>query len=186
MARTANMATRMAGFSAIELLVTTTIIGIMISAAASAMGRFMARQNIVLESEQLISTLNNARITAIAANDRVVLCPSSDRRSCSREPDWHYGLLVFVDRNRDREFDPEDRLLLARQSSGSRVSITTSRARRRISYNGVGTSPGSNVTFSLCDPSGLARPRAVIISNSGRARRSDTRPRGDPIRCPRS
>ena len=183
MARIANRATRMAGFTAIELLITTTIIGVLISASVSTMGRVMARQNIVLETEQLTATLNNARITAISMNDRVVLCPSNDRKNCSTEPDWHAGLLVFVDRNRDREFGPEDRLLLARQSSGSGVIITSTSGRRRITYNGIGLSPGSNVTFTVCDPKGLAQAKAVIISNAGRARRSDTRPGGRAIQC---
>jgi type IV fimbrial biogenesis protein FimT len=183
MAGNAKQVNAMAGFSAVELLVTIAIMGITLAIAVPGVSRLLARQEIVLESEQLVATLNNARITSIALNRRVVLCPSSDLQSCSTAPHWHNGLLVFVDRNGNRELDADERLLKTTRASADSITITTSRSRRRITYNGTGQAPGSNVTFSICNTRGQAKPKSVIISNSGRPRRSATRPDGRGIQC---
>jgi type IV fimbrial biogenesis protein FimT len=186
MARIANKAPLMAGISMLEILVSITILGITLAAGAPSLSRFMARQQVGLESRLLMTTINYARTIAITMNEQIVLCPSTNQESCSAQPHWHHGVLVFVDYNWNRELDPRERLLLASEARDTGVTITTTRARRRIAYKGSGLAPGSNVTFSICDRRGLAQPKAVIISNSGRTRGSDTRPGGAPIQCPQT
>ena len=183
MARITFRAPLITGLSVLELLVAINILGITLALGAPSMRRFIARQHIGLESQQLMTSLYYARAMVISMNDRVVLCPSTDLENCSAEPDWQHGLLVFVDSNWNRELDPEERVLLANVGRDNRITITTSRARRRIVYQGTGLAPGSNLTFSICDPNGLAPAKAIIISNTGRPRRSDTRPGGAAIAC---
>ena len=184
MARIDHRSRMMAGLSVLELLVAINILGITLALAAPNMRRFLARQQMTVESLQLMTTLNYARTMAITMNNRVVLCPSVNLEHCSDQPDWHHGLMVFVDSNWNRELDPDETLLLAKQGTGNPISIKTTRGRRRIAYHGTGLSPGSNVTFSICDSRGLAQPKAVIISNTGRSRTAERRPNGAEIQCP--
>jgi type IV fimbrial biogenesis protein FimT len=51
------------------------------------------------------------------------------------------------------------------------VAINSTSGRQELSFHPDGSSPGSNVTFTLCDVRGASHARAIVVSNSGRARK---------------
>jgi hypothetical protein len=61
--------------------------------------------------------------------------------------------------------------------------ILTSKGRKHLVFKATGMSPGSTATITVCDRTGAVSPKAVILSNPGRARRSTTRADGSPLRC---
>ena len=65
------------------------------------------------------------------------------------------------------------------------VIISSSASRRLIRYQPDGSSGGSNSSFTFCDRRGLARPRVICLSGTGRPRLSTTRCDGRPVACNR-
>jgi type IV fimbrial biogenesis protein FimT len=61
--------------------------------------------------------------------------------------------------------------------------MRSTQGRKQIIYRADGRSAGSNLTLTFCDPGDKVPPRAVILSNSGRARISQTRWDGTPLSC---
>ncbi|MEM9531806.1 MAG: GspH/FimT family pseudopilin [Pseudomonadota bacterium] len=169
------------GFSLIELLVSLTLLAILISTGVPAVGDLLARQEVLAAHSRLFTHLNLARTVAITEGRQTVLCPSTDGERCSGGTQWQTGWVAFVDGNRNRTLDAgERRLRVGRLPEG--ISVTSSRARRAIRYLPSGASPGSNLTFTVCHEREVA-PRAIVLSNVGRARMSRTRPDGRPLIC---
>lgn len=173
------------GFTLAELLITLTIGAVLAGAAIPAFSHLIAADRIKTAVDTFISHVQLARFEAITRDQRVTLCPSGDAMNCLTTPDWHRGLLLFVDLDRDREHDAGEPVLRVSSALDGTVTLTSSTARKRIVYEADGTAlGGSNGTFRFCDSSGEAEPRTVIISLAGRLRTATTEPDGSPVKCP--
>jgi type IV fimbrial biogenesis protein FimT len=91
--------------------------------------------------------------------------------------------MVFEDRDADRALDADEPLLRRSQPDLGGVRITTSTGRRKVVYQPEGTAGGTNATFRICPTSERTPGRAVVISNTGRPRVTETEDDGTPIRC---
>jgi type IV fimbrial biogenesis protein FimT len=63
------------------------------------------------------------------------------------------------------------------------IKMRSGNQRKRIIYQPDGSSGGTNSSFTFCDRRGLAKPRVICLSNSGRPRTTFTRCDGKPINC---
>lgn len=52
-----------------------------------------------------------------------------------------------------------------------------------VVFQPEGGSGGANDTFTFCDTRGAAKARAIVLSNTGRARIADKRPGGKALVC---
>ncbi len=179
------MEARSVGMTLIELVMAIGVAAVLITVAAPGLAELMQRQRVQLVARELHFSLAYARSVAIHESRRVVLCPSEDGETCLRRPDWHAGWIVFVDDDEDREHDPGERLLRVTQAAAPTIRVSAPRSRRRIRYLPDGTSPGSNLTMTVCDTTGVAPPRAVIVSNTGRPREAARGPSARDLVCPR-
>ena len=172
------MPRHMLGLTLIELMITLAVAAILLSIGVPAMASFVAENRIAAKSNLLMSHIQFARHSAITLRANVVACPSDDQLNCSGSNRWDRGWIIFIDRDNDRRPDrpedvwrvvqPEDRLLM--HSAG----------RNRVRFQPMGGAFGTNLTIRVCDPGGLARPRAVVVSNPGRARVTQE---VDPAEC---
>lgn len=175
---------RARGVTLIELVVTLAIVTVLLISLVPAFHHLEQRRRVAGVSSQFRSALALTRQAAIEQGHRVTLCPSADGSSCLPDGDWHRGWMVFADLDRDREHDPGEPVV-ARHGRLKRVTLTSSRWRRRISFKPLGTAGGSNATFTLCAHGG-ADPRAIVLSRLGRTRVSGSRPGGGELDCPDS
>ena len=178
------MDARAGGMTLIELIMAIAVAAILITVAAPALAELMQRQRVRLLAQELHYSLAYARNVAIHESRRVVMCPSEDGEICLPSPDWHAGWIVFVDDDEDREHDPGERLLRVTQAAAPTIRVSAPRSRRRIRYLPDGRSPGSNLTMTVCDTTGVAPPRAVIVSNTGRPREAARGPKARELICP--
>lgn len=164
------------GFTLQEMLVVLCISG---SLTGGGVGMWKAVQQnaVTAAANELVSHLALARSEAIRRNVRVTMCPTGDQKDCMK-PDkdyavWHQGWLVYADANGNGKPDAGEIVRLQTAASHG-VVIRSSRARSRVTYQPIGMSGGSTITFAVCSARNPAAARYVIVSNTGRARVAQT------------
>jgi len=173
---------RQAGFTLIELLVTLSIAAIVTTTVIPAMQEMVSRNTQTSEINTFVAHLQYSRSEAVKRGVRVVMCRSADGLTCGRNDGWHQGWITFADNNANREFDDDEDLLGVEMGQENNIIITSGQ-RRRVVYQATGSSPGTNATYTFCDNRYPDNAKAVILSNSGRPRLSDTKPNGRPLEC---
>lgn len=156
------------GFTLVELMATLAIAAILIAvstpvlegvasntAARSALGEF---QNHVAY----------ARMLAVARNEPVTLCPSSDGRTCTTSNVWSEGWIVFRDPAHAAQPAGPDAIVQRALPPSPRVRMQSTAGRTRIRFLPTGWASGTNVTLDACI-GGRSLGR-VVINNAGRAR----------------
>jgi type IV fimbrial biogenesis protein FimT len=172
------------GFTLVELVTLLAIVSIIFSIAVPNIRLFVAGNLQRSEINVLITHLNLARSEAVKQATRIVLCPTDDNEICDGSFNWNSGFIVFADENANRHRDIDEALIRVYQNKfESQISINAANSRRRLTYQPDGSTPGSNVTITFCNPDLVIDPKAVIISNTGRVRISERRPDGSPLSC---
>ncbi len=132
---------------------------------------------------QLSTALAHARYHAVTFNRNVIICPSTDMHNCTGGYDWEYGHISFVDTNYNRKRDGNEKIIAVNQAIDRSIDIKTSIGRQKIRFNSSGASPGSNTTFRFCTDSDNVEYKAIILSNTGRARLAKKLPGNREIHC---
>lgn len=160
-----------AGFTLIELMITLAVAALVLTLAVPSLGDLQQRNRQTAAANELVAHLNVARLHAVTKREITIACPSTSTELCGDHNRWHDGWIVFRDPDRDnRPNGPED---LLRVGAGLEGLWSDSAGRTLVRYRPEGTAYGTNQTIKLCDPAGISRPRAVIISNPGRPRVDD-------------
>jgi type IV fimbrial biogenesis protein FimT len=172
------------GFSLIELL-TSLAIGIMLLAlGVPSLQTLLAGNHQSTEINSFARHLMLARSSAIKTGEDHVLCPSRDEISCLDSTHWEAGFILFQDDDQSGTREPEEKLLKVSAPSGKfAIGMTSTQRRKKIIYRASGRSAGSNLTLTFCDPEKSVDPKALILSNTGRARISNTHWDGSPLSC---
>lgn len=170
------------GLTLIEFLIVIALIALLAGIAVPGLSDLLAQSRVKATAGRFMAHVNLARTQAIMRSQRVVLCPSSDGAVCLPDGHWHRGWLMFVDRDGDREHAIDEPLLRV-SDAAQQVRLETSRMRRRLVFQPTGLSPASNGTYTVCSRRPQTAPLAVIVSNTGRARMSRTRPGGAALVC---
>lgn len=171
------------GFTLIEVLVGLAILAVLLTLVSYSMNPFMAQQRVRAYAQSLSGHLNMARSTAIEKQKQVVLCPSTAALRCEPGLYWQKSWIAFIDANVNFDYDAGDVLLHQVKRTANDLVVKTSKNRNKLIYRSDGTSPGSNLSFSICSASGVGKPQAVIVSNVGRIRMADKLPNNQPITC---
>lgn len=166
---------RQRGLTLIELLIVLGIAGILAVIGMPALGSMLARSHRRSAESALQASLMHARETAITRHTQVIVCPSTDHRTCASWNDWQDGWLIAPDVDRDREPDPGAPLEVF-DAMPARMHVLSSSGRPRIVFHPDGSAGGSNAQLTICHSGDTHDGSAVIVSGSGRVRLSDAQP----------
>lgn len=173
---------RQRGVTLYEAIVTLTVAGVLAAVAIPTLQATLATARLTTATNTLMAALATTRSEAIKRGERVVLCPSNDYQSCTDASDWHVGYLLYVDHDDDHRLDPGEPVLRTFDALTG-VTVRSSVYRDHVTYQPSGLASGSNLSFAVC-ARGAAAGRAVVVSNTGRARVARRMP-NDTLPCPR-
>jgi len=170
------------GHTLIELLVTTTILGITLAYAIPS-GLSSLQTNILTsEITLLVNHLHSAKMEAMRRITPVIFCPSANATTCDNTIEWQHGWMLFSDDNANGLRDANEPIIRAGKSP-RHITIKTSRLRKKLTFRPSGLTLGSNATFTFCTNNRSIAPTFVILSNHGRIKISDRHPSIRHYRC---
>lgn len=168
------------GLTLVELLIGMSISVILAGLTVSSIsiiGDFTATSEI----NNLMADLYYARSEAIKRRSSITICRSEDGENCAAGSKWEDGWIVFTDSNRNRVIDGDDKILLIRDALPANSAVTLgSGYYYYIMFSPMGEAYPRN-TFKYCRPG--ARPKAIILFATGRARVSTLDSSGKPLKC---
>ena len=170
------------GFTLYEMLLTVALLAILVGAAVPAYGIYIAKARQTSEVNALFHAIHRARKASIMRRKVVSICPTADGLQCGSMADWSSGWLLFE--NADADSPPRvdaGEPVLATHPVDAAIAIE---ANRRGFTLRATVKRATNGTLIVCDRSGRAGPRALVVSYTGRPRIARQRPDGSPYKCP--
>lgn len=174
------------GFTAIELMVTVAVLGVLAAIAAPSFTPLIERWQVRQVSEELQSTVYFARSEAIKRGGGVVIQRSSSQGDCTTsETDlWNCGWVVFLDKNNNGVKDSgEDELQVFAPTKHVKVKFTDQKNKSLTEpvladrWGVLSSDSTSSFVFRLT-PIGSSNTEAsassLCITSSGRPTRIDT------------
>ncbi len=175
------MSARSHGYSLLELLLTIAVAAMLLTLGLPSFSALKARNAQRVEINALFHAVHLARKGSIMRKQVVSLCPTPNGVSCSPGRDWSGGFLVFENSDRDEPPELDDgEILLYRHLAGRSMKITANRRGFTLRATFL---RATNGTLVVCDRAGRVRPRALVISYTGRPRVAEKTPRGRPYFC---
>ena len=156
------------GYSLAELLIALSIFAIAASTAAPAMQQMVQNNERTYALNQMLALLGHSRSSAVFQRREAVLCPGQD--NCRATPNWSGELLIFHDRNANRQRDPDEPVLRHEQlPEGYSWYWASFRKLDHIVFQSDGTARAANGTLTLCHK---GQPQQQLVINvAGRTRR---------------
>jgi len=177
---------RQNGFTLIELMIAVGLTGLLLSMAVPALDIFVSNARQTGAINDFVSSLHQARSTAVTTNTRVTICPSSAGTNCEAVG-WNSGWILFADRDSDRVVDADETILAASGEvegltiqSGEFGTFLMYRPNGRVMNASLNGSSGS---FTVCDDRGPGYAKVMILDLSGRPRLSKTKVDGSAPSC---
>jgi len=169
------------GYSLYELLLTLAIAALVLTLGLPSFGNIVADNRLRVEINALFHNVHLARKESIVRRRAVTICPSQDGASCDPANNWSQGWIRFVNIDRDEPpvRDPGEPMLHRHEvAQETRISAN----RRGFSFRTTALR-ATNGTLVFCDRAGRVKPRALVISYTGRPRVARADRRGRPYAC---
>lgn len=166
---------KQSGFTLMEALVVTTVVGILTAVGLPSLTETIDRYRVNSVSEQLVSALALTRSAAIQRNGfvRIQRLEGGDCPTLGSAANWHCGWFIYFDANNNATLDAgEQTLQTFRVTNG--VNVVRTDAGVGITANRWGQLGGLNATGFRLSPTvaGVASPalRIVCTNSAGRIR----------------
>ncbi|HNU65223.1 MAG TPA: GspH/FimT family pseudopilin [Thiobacillaceae bacterium] len=164
---TGSPASRVGGFTMIELLITIVVAAILMTVAIPSFLDFVRNNRLTAQANDLVLGLTYARSEAVKRGVRVTVCSRQNDTTCAASATWDDGWLVFVDTDGDGAVDTGEVILRVRAPLESGNTLRAANL-RRVTFQSTGFNPGFADTFRLCDARGTGSARQLVLSLQGR------------------
>jgi type IV fimbrial biogenesis protein FimT len=170
------------GYSLYELIMTLGLAGLILTLGLPSFSNIVANQRLRTEVDAVFHAIHLARQESIVRRRVVSICPTLDGQLCTSDLDWSVGWMTFVNIDRDWPAirDPDEPVLRTfKVNPASRILAN----RRSFSLRSTDLR-ATNGTLVFCDRAGRAKPRALVVSYTGRPRVAYKDRRGRDYQCP--
>ena len=170
------------GFSLIELLIALAMVALVLAWGSPSLRHSILNARRAAAVNAFMHTLYSARSESLLHVEFVSVCPSPDQRQCSaNRDDWAAGWISFINKDHDQpaQVDPGE-TVLSRHGAVTGVRILANRDSLVFRHDSF---TGTTASFFFCDERGGAQARAVIVSQTGRPRLSESDAYGKPLKC---
>jgi len=167
-------------YSLYELIMTLAVFAVTLTLGIPSFGAIVANQRLRVEVDKLFHAIHHARKESVVRRRVVTICPTADGEHCGE--DWSLGWMMFVNIDRDwpAEREPNEPVIKWLSVAPENRIVAN---RRSFSLRSVDLR-ATNGTLVFCDRAGRARPRALVVSYTGRPRVAYTDRRGRAYSCP--
>ena len=161
-----------AGYSMVELIIVLAIVSIMMNVAAPSMMKIYQRSQATAMINWMVGTIHYTRHAAVNYGTTATLCPSTDvNLGCGGE--WHDGVIVFLDHNRDAKINGKDEVLSSFVPSVTNGTLKwrSFKNKKYLQLTEFGYTNYQNGNFVYCTDSQDAKlARQLVINVQGRVR----------------
>ena len=153
-----------------ELALGILLVGLLIALAIFSARDALAHRQARVVTERFQSDIEFARSEAVHRRGHIVMCRTTDYRRCRYSGVWSSDMIIFEDRNVDRDLNPDEPILRARQAElFEGLHLVGKRDRQIIGFEPDGTTTHElSSSFRLCAPS-LEALRLLVVYGSGHA-----------------
>lgn len=148
------------GVTLVELSVGLAVVALLAGMAAPAFRSSLRGAAVRTAAYELMAGVQQTRANAIVESRPGVWCASDESGRCLTPAEPAHAWRTFLDTGAQ----PRE---LAARGLPPGITLRSSRATVRFWPSSLAA---STATLTICDESGVASPRAVVISQSGRAR----------------
>ena len=159
------------GLSLIELVSTISIIAVVNALAGPTLGDAIRRNQLQMQADRFLTTLNLARSEAVKRNLPVSICRSSNGTSCTG--DWEDGWIVFTNADRDNTVDTDDEVIRIYEEITDGHALAGSLDTGALTYFADGSYANGSDTIAICAVGeNLAEGYTLTVNRVGRPRSS--------------
>lgn len=141
------------GFSLFELMSIIVIVAIICSISLPFYHDWMQKQEFRSIHPTIQQHVSYARSQALARRTTVVICSSESLIQCEKNT-WHKGIIIFTDRNKNKQIDDGELILLKTEKNikyGTLTWIGSASSRDVLTLQGdTGLPRGSPGSFYYC------------------------------------
>jgi type IV fimbrial biogenesis protein FimT len=142
----------MAGVTLVELMTTVSLVSILMAIAVPSYKYVTNANRLAGEVNALLGDMQFARGEAIKEGQTVVICSSADGATCSGNPTWKTGWIVFSDPNTNAAVDAGETVWRVKNAFSGSDSFNADNTISAVSFNREGFAPvGNIVTITLHD-----------------------------------
>lgn len=168
-------ATKTTGITLMECIITLALVAILATLAIPTYRSMRIKQEMRQTTVRIESSFARMKAHALLNQVEVVICGSTDRKTCSK--DWSAGFIQFVDENSNRQRDASEKLLESyRPTTHDRQYIVKSCSRRYFRTSAAGPLASIAGRIIIQPPKPFEHlSQHIVISRLGRTR-LDTAP----------
>ena len=157
------------GFTFVEVLITLTVFGIMLSVGVPLLLTFVEDAQLKSDTNDMFASLFIARSEAVTRNTTVSLCKTSQNapEDCDSSESWQSGWIAFVDRDSDGVRDAGETVLNVYTGMKENSAVSSTNFGNSISYLPSGYT-STNGSINICVNNNIAQD--IFINATGRPR----------------
>ena len=175
---------QMQGYTLIELFITLAVASILALNVFPNLTALLAQERTTILTNNLAGALAYARSESVTKQMTIITCQSNNGSECNSTANWHNGWIIFVDKNQNKQREPEEELLrvFAAMDNGTQAIFNGAFGiDHYIKYKPTGDA-FPNGSFLICNPN-IGVGKALIMFRSGRLRLSKRQRDGSAITC---
>ncbi len=167
------MNTKQTGFTMVEVLVTLSVLGVMMSVGTPPLRLFLENSQLNSDTNDMFTSLFLARSEAVTRNTTVSLCKIDPNTpdACDSSENWQSGWIAFVDSDSDGTRDAGETILNTYTGMSINSTVASINFANSISYRPSGYT-STNGSINICVNGIVAQD--IFINATGRPRVADS------------